>query len=197
MNGRAIPGVYLFRMYVCDKEMSWPHHIGETHQPDWVVYVRDSEKFRLTNVIPERIIFVNRGITVYYKSLPQQNPQTFVTFREVRVSSVDLARRLPRLRFCVCVCVCSRHPRSYAGTLPWSMPRPLPVFRSLTIAFILWLHSMQSTIPVPRPQAIHRITKKFPMFTPAVGSTKPYVHWVRGVPSPTCKWAELEVDTSI
>ena len=20
--------------------MSWPHHIGETHQPDWVVYVR-------------------------------------------------------------------------------------------------------------------------------------------------------------
>jgi len=45
MNGRAIPGVYLFRLYVCDKEMSWPHHIGETHQPDWVVYVRDSEKW--------------------------------------------------------------------------------------------------------------------------------------------------------
>jgi len=44
--------------------MSWPHHIGETHQPDWVVYVRDSKKFRLTNVIPERIIFVSRGITV-------------------------------------------------------------------------------------------------------------------------------------
>jgi len=22
MNGRAIPGVYIFRMYVCDKEMS-------------------------------------------------------------------------------------------------------------------------------------------------------------------------------
>ena len=40
MNGRAIPGAYLFRLYVCDKEMSWPHHIGETHQPDWVVYVR-------------------------------------------------------------------------------------------------------------------------------------------------------------
>ena len=38
MNGRAIPGAYLFRLYVCDKEMSWPHHIGETHQPDWVVY---------------------------------------------------------------------------------------------------------------------------------------------------------------
>ena len=64
MNGRAIPGAYLFRLYVCDKEMSWPHHIGETHQPDWVVDVRDSEKFRLTNVIPERIIFVSRGITV-------------------------------------------------------------------------------------------------------------------------------------
>jgi len=41
MNGRAIPGAYHFRLYVCDKEMSWPHHIGETHQPDWVVYVRD------------------------------------------------------------------------------------------------------------------------------------------------------------
>jgi len=40
MNGRAIPGAYLFRLYVCDKEMSWPHHIGETHQPDLVVYVR-------------------------------------------------------------------------------------------------------------------------------------------------------------
>jgi hypothetical protein len=45
MNGRAIPGAYLFRLYVCDKEMSWPHHIRETHQPDWVVYVRDSEKW--------------------------------------------------------------------------------------------------------------------------------------------------------
>ena len=64
MNGRAIPGACLFRLYVYDKEMSWPHHVGETHQPDWVVYVRDSEKFRLTNVIPERIIFVSRGITV-------------------------------------------------------------------------------------------------------------------------------------
>ena len=71
MNGRAIPGAYLFRLYVCDKEMSWPHHMGETHQPDWVVYVRDSFyrnlqeiTFRLTNVIPERIIFVSRGITV-------------------------------------------------------------------------------------------------------------------------------------
>jgi len=50
MNGRAIPGAYLFRLYVCDKEMSWPHHIGETHQPDWVVYIRDSEKFRLTKI---------------------------------------------------------------------------------------------------------------------------------------------------
>jgi hypothetical protein len=68
MNGRAIPWAYLFRPYVCDKEMSWPHHIGETHQPDWVVYVRDINlweiTFRLTNVIPERIIFVSRGITV-------------------------------------------------------------------------------------------------------------------------------------
>jgi len=64
MNGRAIPGAYLFRLCVFNKEMSWPHHIGETHQPDWVVYVGDSKKFRLTNVIPERIIFVRRGITV-------------------------------------------------------------------------------------------------------------------------------------
>ena len=45
MNGRAIPGAYLFRLYVCDKEMSRPHHIGETHEPDWVVYFRDSEKW--------------------------------------------------------------------------------------------------------------------------------------------------------
>ena len=65
MNGRAIPGAYLFRLYVRDKEMSSPHHVGETHQPDWVVYVRDSEMFRQTNVIPEGIIFVSRGITVY------------------------------------------------------------------------------------------------------------------------------------
>ena len=40
MNGRAIPGAYLFRS-VC--------------------------VFRLTNVIPERIIFVSRGITVLKK----------------------------------------------------------------------------------------------------------------------------------
>jgi hypothetical protein len=40
MNGRTIPGAYLFRLYVCDKEMSRPHHTGETHQPDWVFYVR-------------------------------------------------------------------------------------------------------------------------------------------------------------
>ena len=45
MKGRAIQGAYLFRLYVCDKEMSWPLHIGETHQPDWVGYVRDSEKW--------------------------------------------------------------------------------------------------------------------------------------------------------
>ena len=71
MNGRAIPGAYLFRLYVCDKEMSWPHHTGETHRPDWVVYVRDSFyrnlreiTFRLTNMIPERIIFISRDITV-------------------------------------------------------------------------------------------------------------------------------------
>ena len=74
MNGRAIPGAYLFRLYVCDKEMSWPHHVGETHQPDWVVYVRDSEKFRLTDVIPERIIFVSRGITVYTLRYPNPIP---------------------------------------------------------------------------------------------------------------------------
>jgi len=28
MNGRAIPGAYLSRLYVCDKEMSCPHHMG-------------------------------------------------------------------------------------------------------------------------------------------------------------------------
>jgi hypothetical protein len=47
MNGRAIPGAYLFRLYVCDMEMSWPHHIGETHQPDCVVYFHDRELRRL------------------------------------------------------------------------------------------------------------------------------------------------------
>jgi len=40
MNGRAIPGPYLFHLYMCDKEMNWPHHKGETHQPDWVVYIQ-------------------------------------------------------------------------------------------------------------------------------------------------------------
>jgi hypothetical protein len=54
MNGRAIPGAYLFRLHVCDKEMSWPHHIGKTHQLDWVVYVRDRNlweiTFRLTKI---------------------------------------------------------------------------------------------------------------------------------------------------
>ena len=43
MNGRAIPEAYLFCLYVRDKEMSWPHHIGETHEPNWVVYIRESE----------------------------------------------------------------------------------------------------------------------------------------------------------
>jgi hypothetical protein len=50
------------------QRMSWPHQIGETHQPDWVVYIRDRNlwkiTFRLTNVILERIIFVSRSITV-------------------------------------------------------------------------------------------------------------------------------------
>ena len=67
MNGRAIPGAYLFRLYVCVTK-KWADHITYgKHQPDWV-YVRDSEKFRLTNVIPERIIFVSRGITVFLSS---------------------------------------------------------------------------------------------------------------------------------
>jgi hypothetical protein len=69
MNDQAIPGAYLFRLYVCDKEMSWAHHIGETHQPKKVSdKPKGSRKlltFRLTNVIPERIIFVSRGITIY------------------------------------------------------------------------------------------------------------------------------------
>jgi hypothetical protein len=57
MNGRAIAGAYLFSLYLCDKEMSRPHHIGETHQPDWVVSVLDSFyrnlqeiTFRLTKI---------------------------------------------------------------------------------------------------------------------------------------------------
>ena len=73
MNGRAIPGAYLFRLYVCDKEMSWPHHIGKTHQHDGLFTFEtarsetaDNITFRLTNVIPERIIFVSRGITVQH-----------------------------------------------------------------------------------------------------------------------------------
>jgi len=41
MNGQAILGAYFFRLCACDKEVSLPHHIGETHQPDWVVYARD------------------------------------------------------------------------------------------------------------------------------------------------------------
>jgi hypothetical protein len=36
MNGRAIPGAYLFRLYVCDKEMSWPHHIGRLKTSVWI-----------------------------------------------------------------------------------------------------------------------------------------------------------------
>jgi hypothetical protein len=73
MNGRAIPGAYLFRLYVCDKEMSWPHHIGENRQPNKVSEnpkgSRKLLKFRITILIPERIIFVSRGITVYLMEL--------------------------------------------------------------------------------------------------------------------------------
>ena len=75
MKGRAIPGAYLFRLYVCDKEMSWPHHIGlftfetaRSETPDNIKFRLtkiSALKFRLTNVIPERIIFVSRGITIY------------------------------------------------------------------------------------------------------------------------------------
>jgi hypothetical protein len=67
MNGRAIPGVYLFRLYVCDKEMSWSHHIRETHQPTGLFTFETARSetpdnlweitFRLRNVIPQRIIF--------------------------------------------------------------------------------------------------------------------------------------------
>jgi len=46
MNGRVIPGSYLFRLYVC---------FGQ-------------RRFWLANVILERIIFVSRGITVYLTS---------------------------------------------------------------------------------------------------------------------------------
>ena len=77
MNGQAIPAAYLFHLYVCDKEISWPHHIGETHQPNWVVYVyRNLQEitFRLMNVIPERIIFISRGITVFIQWITNKWP---------------------------------------------------------------------------------------------------------------------------
>jgi len=62
MNGRAIPGAYLFRLYVCDKEMSFQHHIGDTHQPDWVVYVRlcalveDKCLNHFKNILKKRVV---------------------------------------------------------------------------------------------------------------------------------------------
>ena len=59
MNGRAIPGAYLFRLYVCDKEMSWPHHIGETHQPDWVVYLPTGNHVSANEDFGQRIWFRN------------------------------------------------------------------------------------------------------------------------------------------
>jgi hypothetical protein len=71
MNGLAIPGAYLLHLFVCDKEMSWPHHIGLPTNPSGLFTFEtarsetpDNITFRLTNVIPERIIFVSWGITV-------------------------------------------------------------------------------------------------------------------------------------
>jgi hypothetical protein len=80
MNGQVIPGAYLFRLYVCDKE----YELTTSHRGDrltrlgclrsrqrevrrLITYGKSrfgSRRFRQTNVIPERIIFVSRGITV-------------------------------------------------------------------------------------------------------------------------------------
>ena len=66
MNSRAIPGAYLFHLYVCDKEMSCPPTRPGCLRSRQREVRRLIITFRLTNVIPERIIFVNRGITVLY-----------------------------------------------------------------------------------------------------------------------------------
>ena len=79
MNGRAIPGAYLFRLYVCDKEMSWPHHIEETHQPDWVVYVRDSEKFRLTDILVDARANIKQQTWTVGRIAPQGSQRTPAT----------------------------------------------------------------------------------------------------------------------
>ena len=71
MNGLAIPGAYLFRLYVCDKNELTTSHRGDP--PTQLGCLRSRQRevrrliitFRLMNVIPERIIFVSRGITVY------------------------------------------------------------------------------------------------------------------------------------
>ena len=69
---------------------------GQRNIKLWVVYVRDSEKFRLTNVIPERIIFVSRGITVTEK------------WQVVCV--------------CVCVCVCVQCAVQYEPPAAYAAP---------------------------------------------------------------------------
>jgi hypothetical protein len=137
MNGRAIPGAYLSCLYVCDKEMSWPHHTGETHQPDWVVYVRDRNlweiTFRLMNVIPERIIFVSRGITVLVMSGTVHCPRYIFYIR------------LSGMRFCFC----------YQCDLWIAWDRWIN-FRILYVASYPISHSWYSTDAVTRTTAVVR-----------------------------------------
>ena len=75
MNGRAIPGAYLFRLYVCDRNELTTSHRGDPPTRLGCLRSRQREvrrRFRLTNVIPERIIFVSRGITLQYIVMPSR-----------------------------------------------------------------------------------------------------------------------------
>ena len=68
MNGWAIPGAYLFCLYVCDRnELTTSHTVDPPTRLGCLRCYRNLREitFQLTNVIPERIIFVSRGITVH------------------------------------------------------------------------------------------------------------------------------------
>ena len=76
MNGRAIPGAYISVCMCVTKK--WADHItqGRPTNPTGLFTFEtarsetpDNITFRLTNMIPERIIFVSRGITVYGASI--------------------------------------------------------------------------------------------------------------------------------
>jgi hypothetical protein len=82
MNGRAIPGAYLFRLYVCDKEMSWSHHTGETHQPDWVVYIQlcalveDKYLNHFKNILEKREVLSTLDRFFFFFLAKRQRPAT-------------------------------------------------------------------------------------------------------------------------